>query len=660
MAPTLCLNMIVKNESNVIKKLFDSVSSIIDCYCICDTGSTDNTIEFIENYFKEKNIPGVIHHEKFKNFGYNRSYSLEKCIGMSDYILLMDADMELVIKKFDKSILTEDTYYILQGSNSFYYNNVRIVKNDGKYRYVGVTHEYIDIMKKKEVHSFDKDIIFINDIGNGGCKDNKFIRDIELLTQGILDEPTNMRYHFYLANSYHDSDKKEEAIKYYEIVSKSGSWAQEKWYSYYRLGHCYNSLNNIEKAIYNWMEGLDVCRNRVENIYEIICYYRKREKYETAYNYYKIALDVLKKLNNKDKDAFLFLHNDVYSWKLYFEYYVMAYYISEKQIKYTNPAIVNILNNSNNGDIENVSISNMKFYKNILNKKKIFYFTDTFEKEINNDIIEFRSSSSSIIDYNNGYLLNVRYVNYKITPNGSYTNCDKNVITLNKYIELTKDFDVICENVIDSTFKNKRIDGIEDVRIFYNTENDIKFIGVGEHKNKKIGVVYGNYNKNELVCNEIIPSFSNNNCEKNWVLYKDKENNIKVVYEWYPLKICKINEDVNSLDLLEIKKNIPNIFKKIRGSTNGYLFNNEYWFVGHIVSYENPRHYYHIMMIFDENMNLQRYSAPFKFEGEPIEYCIGLIVQEKSVIMTYSVWDRSTVIAVYDMSYIQKEIIYKN
>ena len=46
--PTLCLNMIVKNESKIITRLLESVLPIIDTYCICDTGSTDNTIEVIE------------------------------------------------------------------------------------------------------------------------------------------------------------------------------------------------------------------------------------------------------------------------------------------------------------------------------------------------------------------------------------------------------------------------------------------------------------------------------------------------------------------------------------------------------------------------------------------------------------------------------------
>jgi len=144
--PTLCLNMIVKNESKIITRLFDSVVPIIDCYCICDTGSTDNTVELIESYFLEKNIPGKVVYEPFKNFAYNRNVALKSCIGMSDYVLLLDADMTLSIRTFDKKTLSKyDTFTILQGNDNFYYNNRRIVRNDGLYNYVGVTHEYINI-----------------------------------------------------------------------------------------------------------------------------------------------------------------------------------------------------------------------------------------------------------------------------------------------------------------------------------------------------------------------------------------------------------------------------------------------------------------------------------------------------------------------------------
>ena len=62
---TICLNMIVKNESKIIKRLFDSVYKIIDYWVIVDTGSTDETKEIIINYFKEKNIPGELHEDKY-------------------------------------------------------------------------------------------------------------------------------------------------------------------------------------------------------------------------------------------------------------------------------------------------------------------------------------------------------------------------------------------------------------------------------------------------------------------------------------------------------------------------------------------------------------------------------------------------------------------
>ena len=46
----ICVNMIVKNESANLPRLFKSLENVVDFYVIYDTGSTDNTIEkMIEN-----------------------------------------------------------------------------------------------------------------------------------------------------------------------------------------------------------------------------------------------------------------------------------------------------------------------------------------------------------------------------------------------------------------------------------------------------------------------------------------------------------------------------------------------------------------------------------------------------------------------------------
>ena len=56
----IALNMIVKNESKIIIRLLESVLPIVDSYCICDTGSTDDTKEIIKNFFDKWDISGCI------------------------------------------------------------------------------------------------------------------------------------------------------------------------------------------------------------------------------------------------------------------------------------------------------------------------------------------------------------------------------------------------------------------------------------------------------------------------------------------------------------------------------------------------------------------------------------------------------------------------
>lgn len=274
--PTLCLNMIVKNESKIITRLFDSVCSIIDTFCICDTGSTDNTVELITTYFESKNICGKIVYEAFKDFAHNRNVSLNHCIGMSDYIIFLDADMMLQIHNFNKEMLWRaDSFTILQGNEDFHYHNLRIVRNNGLYSYYGVTHEYINTPPNNANVNLPKNVLFIHDIGDGGSKSNKFDRDVALLTKGLEEDPNNVRYHFYLANSYFDSgNDNEAAIEHYKKRIQLGGWIQEVWYSYYRIGLLYKRMDKMGDAIFNWIAAYECFPDRIENLYEIVQYYR--------------------------------------------------------------------------------------------------------------------------------------------------------------------------------------------------------------------------------------------------------------------------------------------------------------------------------------------------------------------------------------------------
>jgi tetratricopeptide (TPR) repeat protein len=663
-APTLCLNMIVKNESKIIKRLFDSIVNIIDSYCICDTGSTDDTIDIIKTYFAQKNIPGLIVSEPFKNFCHNRNFALNSAVGLSDYILLMDADMTLEIHDFKKQDLQiADSFNILQGNDGFHYQNMRIIKNNGLYSYCGVTHEYINVPAQNITRSFTKTQLFIRDIGDGGSKSDKFERDIKLLSEGIKDEPTNVRYHFYLANSYYDHGDFKEAIEIYKKRIQLGGWNQEVWYSYYRIGICYKNTGDIDKAICTWMDGYDYLPDRLEGLCEIITHYRVISKHKLALVFYNLAIAVLQKNNNTD--GYLFLHKDVYTFKIYYEYTIIAAWLG---IRNVNDELMIYLNSCTDSTIQN-TFNNMKFYKDVLTPIKVINLDSKVTTLINDEHTLLTSSSSCMIQHanNKDYILNIRYVNYHITEQGNYLNCDKHIITINKYADLDNEFTFKKEKMFDEKVVNRRYAGVEDVKIFHDVNTQkVLFIGTGFHNNNKIGIVTGDYDANatSLVANELTTDFSNSDCEKNWV-FVDFKNETHIIYKWHPLQICKLDQSSNKIKLVETRE-LPRIFSHVRGSSSGFTYKtpitlsvSEIWFVVHLVSYEQPRHYYHMIVVFDANMKLLRYSAPFKFDTEPIEYCLSLIVEDERVLMNYSTWDRTTRIGIYDKKYIDSITKYK-
>jgi glycosyltransferase involved in cell wall biosynthesis len=665
MSPTICLNMIVKNESRIITRMLESVVGLIDCYCICDTGSTDNTMELIAKYFKDKDIKGKIVQEPFKNFGYNRSWALKQCHGMSDYVLLMDADMVLVCNKFDTNTLTDDMYWVHQGRGDFYYKNTRLIRNDPMFSYTGVTHEYVSHPDNKPLiqTQIDKSKLFILDLEDGGEKADKFPRDIRLLERGIVDEPANRpRYCFYLANSYYGQGDWNQAIKWYRERIQAGGWVQEIWYSYYRIGMCYKNMDLIENAICTWMDGYNVLPTRVENILEIITHYRFIGKQKLSYIYYQIAKSLLGKITQQDKDDHLFLENDAYSHKVDYEFTIIACYMGIKNI---NDAIITVLCNTHDHSIATNVLSNMKFYRDVLHTNCRIDMSCTLERVVAGKSRRFLSSSMSIIRHADGYLANQRFVNYWIDAHGNNLDCDDHVITMNRYMVMTKDFKITKDRLIGMGHEkppNPRYIGIEDVRIYRNTDNQIICTGTALHSNGKLGISMGTYSEQRIDATELQQHFNESECEKNWVLCQI-DGELRCVYRWYPLTICKING--NELQVLR-QEPMPMFFKHIRGSSNGFEYMDEIWFVGHIVSYEQPRHYYHVIMVFDRSMKLSRYTAPFKFTNEPIEYCLGIMVEQVGdnlndarVLMPYSTWDRTTHIGVYDKQYIEQKLKYK-
>lgn len=733
----ICLNMIVKNESRIIRRLLESVVDLLDFYCICDTGSTDNTIEIIDSFFREKGIPGKIIQEPFRDFGYNRSFALKACESVpAEFVLLLDADMifwrnpTISPEEFKLSLHSGEAFYIFQGSDTYYYKNTRIVKNNLGFSYWGVTHEYVDYPKvhpitgKKidiRVSQIPKDVLFIKDIGDGGAKTDKFLRDVRLLEKGLEELPNNDRYLFYLANSYRDSGQQEKAIEYYKKRIAVGGWIEEVWYSHYSIGKCWRDLKDMDRAIVAWMEAFQAYPNRIENLYEIVQHYRVTGKNNLSYWFYMMA-DRMRR--DHPEREYLFMQKDVYDFKLDYELSILGYYVN---IDCHDLAAVSmkVLADRNVSDAIMTNIlSNYKFYS----KKRIASSSSSSQEKTMDTGLEsvllsigsstlkenpgFRTSTPSICcllpkerDESDGvlaqYLVNVRLVNYWITDKGGYEN-PGTVHTINVLAIVEHSYDedlkwdaapwepestgrkkswkVLKEGVLeyDTSVDNYYI-GLEDIRLSYDAKKDVILYNANRGVDKGMMVIEHGYisiaKEGFSTYHDVfLETEKSREIEKNWVIFPTT-GLTQMIYGWYPLTIGSIegpNEGPNEASGLPSSffqvtarnENVPPFFRYVRGSTNGISMPEfgETWFIAHVVSYEERRYYYHLVIALDSATgSLKRYTPLFTFEGEKVEYILGfervLGTEEYTFMIGYSLYDRETKYAMISKESIIRDFI---
>lgn len=323
----LAVGMIVKNESKVIERCLNSIKDIVDILIISDTGSTDNTIEIIKNFCTKNKIKFEIYRNEWKNFGTNRTELLRISKNKSDYLLLLDADESVVLNNFKKETLCAPGYH-LRYSGNLDYAQVLLINNRLSWKYFGVTHEYIALEENENVFIENLDSIKMVSYNDGSNRVNKFQRDIELLEQGIKDEPNNARYYFYLANSYRDSGDYKKAIEMYQKRISLGGWEEEIFYSYYQIGVCQEMFGNSYDAKDAYLEAFEFRPTRAEPLYRLSVLCRNLREYQQAYLYSNKGLEI-----SYPKDL-LFIDKSVYDYLLLFERSIAAYYIGDYKLAY--------------------------------------------------------------------------------------------------------------------------------------------------------------------------------------------------------------------------------------------------------------------------------------------------------------------------------------
>lgn len=631
--------MIVKNESKIIQRLLQSVAPIIDTYCICDTGSTDNTKQVITDFFTSRGISGEIFDEPFQNFGYNRTAAMQRAAGKADYLLLLDADMVLMVSPdFKKEDLKEGAYQITQQGGTLVYYNTRLIKSTIGATCVGPTHEYYNI--PAGYHTAKLPTLSIRDIGDGGAKADKFERDIRLLRGGLESEPRNGRYMFYLANSYRDNGKKEEAITWYRRRIEVGGWAEEIWNSAYHMGTCYKDLKQDAEAVYWWLEAYNLRPHRAESIYQLTKHYRVTGKHALALQFYKLGSAI-----PFPKDDVLFIEKDVYEYLFDYEILVIAYYVRHP---IDHRSILKLI--GNNFCYENV-LSNYLFYVpklKSLPSTQIVPFTRSATRSVGGVDRTFYSCNPSIVGRPDGtYMMNLRMANHKITPTGGYTvgTVDDKIVTYNVRMTLDKDFKCTEEFTFDVPVTDTKYLGIEDIRLLEG--EDVLHAGMTQDPTTRALVMgSGVYSGAMDLAIRACRSPTGRSCEKNWALFRGNDGSVRFIYEWAPLTVLDTGGAV-------ISKNakVPAWFRHLRGSSCGVLWKKELWFLTHVVCHvpNSPRIYYHMIVVLNaDTLEYVRNSYLFQFDGEKtVEYALGMVITADRVVISYSKFDCEALVGVY-------------
>jgi glycosyltransferase involved in cell wall biosynthesis len=287
---SIVLNSIVKNEKKTLPRMLSFLEDLVSGYVVVDTGSTDGTPDIL----KDEGID--VYHRPFDNFGASRDHALKLAMNSvscptQTYLLLMDADMILRLEDRPRffEILREedpDVVMIAQRAGSLLYSNVRLVRASLEAHYVGVTHEYLSYPSSAKMITIPESVVWIEDIGDGGCKSDKLERDRRLL-ENTEQTPRTL---FYLAQTYRDLGLTDLAVSTYHKRIAAGDWIEEIIYSRYMLLKLYlHSLDDVDKAVEQAELIRKSGRQRPEPMYHLCTYFRGKSDIPEAVKYLTAA-----------------------------------------------------------------------------------------------------------------------------------------------------------------------------------------------------------------------------------------------------------------------------------------------------------------------------------------------------------------------------------
>jgi len=320
----IVLNAMVGNEAPTIMRMLESVAPHIDYWVIQCNGKEDNTKQVIDEFFKEKNIPGFTYEIDWDYPGWNRDHTLQTCLKADhgcDWVLRMDADERLhVDEDFDWSVLDDtsvDSYNLcaqngdLKYFRTWFWNTRRpwFFQHDKR-------HETIHLPEVGE--NFERRMMpigfrhLVSQDGFTWAVPRKFLRDaLELEIDKVVGNKVLEDYYhlWYIAKSYsdcygnpdelpfgkmHSDEYARRSIWYYErFLHLTNDWDNSKtakrqdemsYFALIMMGQAHRFIGNVNKAVEHFYLAEQFSPTRNEHLMHLCFYLEELNRLEEALN----------------------------------------------------------------------------------------------------------------------------------------------------------------------------------------------------------------------------------------------------------------------------------------------------------------------------------------------------------------------------------------
>ncbi len=343
MPGTIGLMMIVKDEQHTLPRLAASLAGQLDHWTVVDTGSSDATPSLVPELFA--GIPGQLIEDEWRGYGPSRNVALEAARPHTDWLLTLDAD-DLVhgdvraaldadpalAADADPAAAADAIEAALRYAGLVYWLP-RLVRSTAPWRWYGRAHEYLgtgDVPSRLA----RTDAFSVVHLADGGNRSGKLGRERQLLEADLAEAPDDPRTLFYLARTHEDLGASAEAARYYRRRIALDGWEEETWLSRWRLASCLLATGSHDEAAGSLLACWGDRPNRAEPLWSLAEHYRISGRWRLCWEIWRLATwhtavrpDGRGAPPTADR---LFVHEDVYQWRLAYEASVAAWYVGER------------------------------------------------------------------------------------------------------------------------------------------------------------------------------------------------------------------------------------------------------------------------------------------------------------------------------------------